>query len=148
MTHLRELEKYLVSHPFQPEMSVMDKIKFWLQQGGEVLSAEAIARALPDTNNKIMFSLHKFMVRAMRSFSNRPPRLPSSTQLGGQIQVERDLTAMQRSISAAHADQVRSPSFKCDGLVAHILTPNILSQTKGNENIEAKIEAVHHDQVG
>jgi hypothetical protein len=43
-------------------MSVREKLRVCLRQGGEVLKAEAIAQALPELNRKIVFSLQKFMV--------------------------------------------------------------------------------------
>jgi hypothetical protein len=48
-------------------MSVTEKMKIWLQQSIEILSAEAIAKALPDTNQQILFSLQKFMVRIVHA---------------------------------------------------------------------------------
>jgi hypothetical protein len=109
MAHLRGLENYLGSQPFRPEMSTMERIKTWLRQGEEVLSAEAIATALPDANNKILFSLHKFMVRTECSILDELSHSPSETQLGSQIQVEKDLTALQRNVHLLHINQVRFP---------------------------------------
>jgi hypothetical protein len=53
----------------------VDRMKVWMKQGEEVLSADAIARALPDVNRKILLSLQKFMVRVVRIAFDEPFRL-------------------------------------------------------------------------
>jgi hypothetical protein len=60
---LIRLQGYLVEHPFKPDMSVVQQAKIWTRRCGELLGAEAIAKALPEINRQILFSLQKFMVR-------------------------------------------------------------------------------------
>jgi hypothetical protein len=61
--HLQELDAYLGTKLPQTDVTLKDRIEVWWNKCEEVLSAEAIAKMLPEVNRKITFSIQKFMVR-------------------------------------------------------------------------------------
>ena len=60
--HVRELELFLGQQPFQPGMSVIERMKTALKYSAELLSAEDIAGTLNEVNRKISVSIQRFMV--------------------------------------------------------------------------------------
>jgi hypothetical protein len=61
-SHLESLKQYVAFDTPQFGASNISIIKAWLRQTEETLSAEAIAKELPEVNGKIMSSLQKYMV--------------------------------------------------------------------------------------
>jgi hypothetical protein len=62
-SHLRDLEPFLGTEPFHQGMGVIDKMKIVLEQVGELMASEAIAKTLAEVNRKIASSLQTFVVR-------------------------------------------------------------------------------------
>jgi hypothetical protein len=60
---LAGLQVYSGETPFKPGMGVLERMKTWARECGELLSAETIMQQLPELNRQILFSLQKFMVR-------------------------------------------------------------------------------------
>jgi hypothetical protein len=96
--HLKDMEKYIGQRPFRPGMSFREKIHIWMRQGVELLSAETIAKALPELNRQILFSLQIFMV-----CGGIPPLRKCQSddtliaKLGSQIQLELGIDTIQRN---------------------------------------------------
>jgi hypothetical protein len=68
------MEEHIEEHPSCSGTSFKEKIRFWLHQGVELLTAETIAKELSELNRKLLFSLQKFMVR--RSLVASPSNWP------------------------------------------------------------------------
>jgi hypothetical protein len=69
--HLGVLGRYAVLEPVPSDVNATANIKRWLRQTEQALSAEMIAKELPEVNQKIMLSLQKFMVRMISDPSDK-----------------------------------------------------------------------------
>jgi hypothetical protein len=60
--YLKALAKYASRAEFTSNATVMTKARNWALHASELLTAETIAKEIPETNRKIMLSLQTFMV--------------------------------------------------------------------------------------
>jgi hypothetical protein len=80
--------------PFKPGMGVIEMMKAVMKQAGELLTAEATEKALTELNRKIASSLQYFIVRVKFYIYERFSQ-ESHTQLGSQLRVETDVSAIR-----------------------------------------------------
>jgi hypothetical protein len=62
LSYFSELEEHPGMRSPHLNMNLRVKVSMWWNKCEELLSAEAIAKTLPDVNRKIMFSIQKFIV--------------------------------------------------------------------------------------